>query len=306
MGIMGRPWSAALGEISMYLQRFGLARRPFPATPDTTLYYPATSHERALALLQEAVAGDEGLMLLTGPPGIGKTLLGQCLVERLGEEVVSALVINTHLHARHDLLQALLFDLGLPYEDGSEQVLRLRLTDLALTNAAQGKRTLFVIDEAQHLRPEILEEIRLLANLEGNQGRAVQALLLAQPNIETTLRRGDLAVLQQRLAVHPQIEPMSLEEAVDYLIHQVRGAGGRPEHLFEETALEMLARGAGGVPRLLNQVGHQAMLFADAAELEQIDSEAALEALAILGLGQAQEEEAMVGLKLAEDKRQAA
>lgn len=293
----------------MYLQRFGLARRPFPATPDASLYYPATSHEHALAQLQQAVAEDEALMLLTGPPGVGKTLLGHALVERLGENVISAVVVNTHLHARHDLLQALLFDLGLPYEDGSEQLLRLRLTDQALKNAAAGQRTLFIVDEAQHLRPEILEEIRLLANLEAGQGRAVQALLLAQPTITTTLRHADLAVLQQRLAVHPCVEPMSVDEAADFLVHQVRAAGGRPEKIFEDAALETLARGAGGVPRLLNQAAHQALLLADTAELEMIDAEAALEALSMLGLESTEEEaddRSVVGVVAVEERRLAA
>src|SRR5713226_3599609 len=108
----------------MYAKDFGLCRRPFPPTPDRALYYPATSHENALASLLRAVAEDEGFALLTGAPGTGKTLLCHCLLERLGDNAASAFLTNSHFPDRHSLIQAILFDFSLEYE-GSEQVLRL-------------------------------------------------------------------------------------------------------------------------------------------------------------------------------------
>src|SRR5882724_2993151 len=123
----------------MLEKRFGLARRPFPAAPDETLYYPAGGHEAALARLTQAAADEEGLALLTGSPGVGKTLLGFCLNERLGTEVVSAFLTNSHFPDRSGLLQAILFDLGLPYEAPGEETLRLRLTDSLLKTRAEGK-----------------------------------------------------------------------------------------------------------------------------------------------------------------------
>src|SRR5438477_7869741 len=107
----------------MYEKRFGLARRPFPATPDADRYYPATGHEAALATLQRGLADDEGIVLLTGTPGIGKTLLGQVILDRLPESCNSALLTNGHLPDRIALLQAILYDLRLPYTDRGEQVL---------------------------------------------------------------------------------------------------------------------------------------------------------------------------------------
>src|SRR5262245_35440666 len=112
----------------MYQTRFGLRQRPFRPTPDGAHYYPATGHERALRRLLQALADVEGLVLLTGGPGTGKTLLGRCLLERLGPDLNSALLTNSHLHDRAALLQALLYDLSLPYEQRSEQELRLTLT----------------------------------------------------------------------------------------------------------------------------------------------------------------------------------
>jgi type II secretory pathway predicted ATPase ExeA len=264
--------------------RFGLRRRPFPATPDGASYYPATGHERALARLLRAVRDDEGLALLTGEPGTGKTLLCHCLLERLGPDAATAFLTNSHLPTRADLLQALLYDLGLPHEGRTEQELRLRLTDHLLQNFAAGRRTVFVLDEAQHLGADVLEELRLLGNLEAGGGKAVQVILAAQPGILQTLRRPELAAVSQRLAVRVRVAPLGVEEAADYLLHHLRLAGARPEEVFTGEAVELLARASQGVPRVLNQAAHQALLLAHEAAAEIVDVEVALEALTALGL----------------------
>jgi type II secretory pathway predicted ATPase ExeA len=266
----------------MYAKDFGLCRRPFPPTPDRTLYYPATSHETALASLLRAVAEDEGFALLTGAPGTGKTLLCHCLFDRLGENTASAFLTNSHFPDRLSIVQAILFDFALEYE-GSEQVVRLRLTDFLLKNCASGRRAVVVVDEAHHLPPDLLEELRLLGNLEAEHGKAFQVILVGQDGLLETLARPEMASCNQRLAVRARLEPMGIEEGVDYLMHHIRLAGGRPEAVFDETALEILARGSGGVPRLLNQTAHQALSLAHEAEMNRVDAEAALEALAVLG-----------------------
>jgi len=268
----------------MYETRFGLTRRPFPATPDDALYYPATGHEAALATLLRSIDDEEGMALLSGAPGTGKTLLGYCLSERLGPEMVSAFLPNSHLADRSALFQAFLYDLNLPYEEGSEQVLRLRLTDYLLKNCGADQRSILIVDEAQHLSVDLLEELRLLGNLEAGGKKAVQVILLAQPALLQKLADPQLASLHQRLMVRSQVEPLGVEEALDYLLHHLRQAGGSPETIIDEAGLEVLARGTRGVPRLLNQAGHQALLLAHAADLSIVDAEAALEALAHLGL----------------------
>jgi MSHA biogenesis protein MshM len=274
------------GRLIMYETRFGLRRRPFRATPDTAFYYPATGHERALAQLQQAIADDEGLLLLTAGPGLGKTLLGHCLIERLGTEVTSAFLTNSHLRDCMSLLQAICYDLSLSYEGKSEQELRLSLTDFLLKNCSAGRRTVLLIDEAQYLGVELLEELRLLGNLEAGDTKAFQVLVTAQPGLEQTLRSPGLESFNQRLAVRAQLTPLAMEEAADYLVHHLRGAGGRPEQIITDEALEMLARGSKGVPRLLNQAAHQALSLAVGAEAEMVDAEVALEALAVCSLGE--------------------
>ena len=265
--------------------RYGLRRRPFPTTPDPACYYPADGHERALTQLLQGLADGEGLVLLTAEPGVGKTLLCLCLLERLGAGTASAFLTNSHCRDRAGLLQAILYDLSLPHEGRGEQEMRLALTDHLLQHfAAAQTPVVLVVDEAQHLDGDLLEELRLLSNLEAPGGRALQVVLAAQPALSETLRGPELAALRQRLAVKVEVGPLALEEAVDYLLHHLRAAGGRPEGVFGDEAVEVLARGTGGVPRLLNQVGHKALTLAAQAQAETVDVEAVLEALAALGL----------------------
>jgi type II secretory pathway predicted ATPase ExeA len=283
--------------VTTYATRFGLRRRPFPAGPDASCYYPADGHERALARLLRGLEDGEGVLALVGAPGVGKTLLCHCLLERLGDDAPTALLTNSHFRDRVGLLQAVLFELSLPHEGRTEQEMRLALTDYLLRNyAATGQPLVLVIDEAHHLSPDVLEELRLLGNLEAGGDKALQVVLTGQPALLETLGRPELAALRQRVAVRAALEPMAVQEAADYVLHHLRTAGGRAEEVVAAEALELLARGARGVPRLLNQAAHQALALADEAGAGAVDAEAALEALAALGLeaesaGDAAEEE---------------
>ena len=273
----------------MYATQFGLRQRPFPATPDSAAYYPATSHERALAQLSQGLADGEGVLLLTGEPGTGKTLLCHCLAERQdaagqGEERQTVFLSNCHFPNRAALFQAILFDLSLPYEGRGEQEMRLTLTEHLLKTYAAGQATLLLIDEAHHLSADLLEELRLLGNLEAHAGKALQIVLAGLPALAERLNDADLAALRQRLVVKARLEPLPLHEAADYVVHHLRAAGARPEDVLAPDALELLARSTRGVPRLLNQAAHQAFRLATEAGAGQVDVEAALEALDILGL----------------------
>ena len=284
MGSLRRSLASSRGRLSMYEKRFGLKHRPFPAMPDASLYYPATPHEAALAPLTRAIHDDEGLMVLTGDAGSGKTLLGQILLDRLGDGVTSAFLTNGHYADRAALLQGILFDLGLPFEDGAEQVLRLRLTDFILNNCEAGKRLVVVVDKAHHLSVDLLEELRMLGNLEAGTGKAFQAVCLAQLSIVETLKLPALTAWKQRMAVQAHLGPLGVEEAYDYLLHHLRLAGGKSPQIIDESGLEVLASATLGIPRLLNQAAHQALSLAHNAELDAVDAEAAIEALAVLGL----------------------
>jgi type II secretory pathway predicted ATPase ExeA len=268
----------------MYQSHFGLRQRPFRSTPDLAAYYPAAAHEDALHQLRQAVADDEPIALLTGEPGTGKTLVAALLLDRLGDDPSRVFITNGHLRTSADLFQAILYDLGLPYEGKREQELRLAVTDRLLADFATGRRTIVVIDEAHHLPPELLEELRLLGNLETQSGRAVQTILVAQPPVTETLRRPELRAFTQRLTVRAGLDRLSPAEAADYVRHQLRVAGARPEALIDDEAVALLARGSEGLPRVVNQAGHLALSLTWQAGAGRVDAEGVLEAFGRLGI----------------------
>jgi type II secretory pathway predicted ATPase ExeA len=265
-------------------ESFGMRERPFRPIADPECYYPATGHEAVLAQLLLGIQEDEALLLLTGDPGVGKTILCHCLLDRLGESVASVFLTHSHFGGRSGLLQAILYDLGLPHESRSEQELRLALTGYLLKNYEAGRRTVVIIDEAQNLTLDLLEEIRLFTNLEGKSGKALQALLVGQPALLQMLELRDAAVINQRALVRGRLEPFGAYEAADYLYHQVRQAGGKPDEIFAEEAVDVAVRSAGGNPRLLNRVASLAFTIAHNAGSKVLDVEAVLEALSRLGL----------------------
>jgi type II secretory pathway predicted ATPase ExeA len=275
-------WAA--GNTNMFETRFGLSRRPFPATPDAACYYPATGHERVLSQLRAALEEGQGFAVLTGEPGTGKTLLAQLLLERRNSNMVGGFVHNTHFADRAALLQAILFDFSLPYENANEQGLRLRLTEFLLAICRNGQQAVVVIDEAHHLSEDQLEELRLLANLETGEVKALSVILVGQLNLMETLKLPKLEAFRQRLVTRLLLAPLGVDEAADYLLHHLRRAGARPESLISDEALEILARHTRGVPRLLNQAARQALILANDAEAAYVDVEAALEALTALGI----------------------
>jgi general secretion pathway protein A len=273
----------------MYETRFGLRERPFRPGPSVERYYPSTTHERALNELLQAIQNDEGLALLTGDPGTGKTVVCLCLLERICKEHVTAFITHCPQPKRMDLLQAVLYDLSLPYQGQTEEELRLALLDFAIKNYQAGKRTVLIFDEAQHLSPELLEELRLLTNLDGSRGKAIQIVLAADVSILQRLERPEMALFNQRLGVRARLEPLGIHESADYLAHSLRAAASSNRSIISDEAIDILARGARGIPRLLNRATDRALELAGAADADQVDVEAAMEALALLGLGEDEE-----------------
>ncbi len=266
--------------------RLEALKRAFRPIPNSDAYYPATSHEQALACASAALADDEGMALIVGGPGLGKTLLGHCFLDRLGDNVASAFLLTAHFREPAALLQALLYDFALPYEGRAEEEMRLALTDHLLQNYEAGRRGVLIVDEAHLLAPSVLEELRILGNLEGKRGKAVQIVLLSLPAILDTLQSPELESLQQRLAARAELRPLDLHEATDFLMHQGRRVCSRPEEVLTEEALQIVAQSCQGIPRILNRAMFKALSLAQAAGADVLDAEAVLEAIATLGLVQ--------------------
>lgn len=270
---------------------YGMERPPFRPAVDAAAYFAAPSHEAALAALAAAFARREPAVLIDGPAGVGKSLVARKWLDDLLPDVPRALLPNAHAERPADLLQAILFDLGKPYQGLSEQELRLAVTGHLLDAAAGGFPTVIVIDEAQHLSLAALEELRLLGNLETRQGAAAFAVLVAQPTLREALSRASHALFADRVAVRSAIEALSEEESANYLSHQVQAAGGDPAKVLEDDSIALLASSCGGVPRVLNRAAGLAFELAAEAGADVIDVEAALESLNRLGIAPPDEDE---------------
>jgi len=262
--------------------QFGLKFRPFATGPDPAGYFPAPDHEDTLAALTLALRENEPYVALVGEPGLGKTLLAHLAVKQLGDNGSVAFVTNCLFERRADLFQAILHDFAQPFAGLSEQELRLALTDYVLQHHLEGRRTLVVLDEAHLLTTGLLEEVRLLGNLETPAGRAVQVVLVGQPELMESLHRPELAVLSHRLSVRLCVMPFGLRDSAEYIAFQVSRAGGDPAAVMTDEAMEVLARGCRGVPRLLNQAAAATIALAAKAEQDTADAETATEALAAL------------------------
>ncbi|MEY4613430.1 MAG: hypothetical protein RL179_1403 [Planctomycetota bacterium] len=255
--------------------------RFFPSTPNPSCYYPSTVHEVALAGLVKALEYGEPFALLIGQPGLGKTLLAQVLLERLENPKAVAFLPHARFENSQGLLQGILFDLGLRSEKHTAQELRMDLTEKLYQSYAENGPALIIQDEAHLLQPELLEEYRLIGNLETGSGRAAQVVLLAQPDILETLRKPYFESFKQRLSICPSLEPLGKYEAADYLIHHSRIRRDMPGY-FTESALEKLVSFSCGIPRILNQVGeisHQQVVQAGQLKMDLEHVQAAIELL---------------------------
>jgi type II secretory pathway predicted ATPase ExeA len=270
---------------------FGMDRPAFRPAVEPAAYFPAPSHEAALAALAAAFARREAAVLIDGAPGVGKSIVSRKWLDDLLPDVPRVLLPNARAERPADLLQAILFDLNKPYEGLTEQELRLALTGHLLDAAAGGFPTVLVIDEAQHLSLAALEELRLLGNLESQTGAVCFAVLVAQPTLRDQLRRSAHALFADRVAVRCAVEALAPDESAAYLWHRVRAAGGDPAKVFDDGAVSLLASACAGVPRILNRAAGLAFELGAEAGAELIDVEAALEALARLGIAPPNEED---------------
>ncbi len=271
----------------MYEKHFGLRHRPFSITPDPRYLYLSERHREALAHLLYGVGEGGGFVLLTGEVGTGKTTLCRTLLEQLPADVDLALILNPRLDAV-ELVAAICDELEVAYPAGSTSLKMLVavLNDFLLQNHAAGRRTVLVIDEAQNLAPEVLEQVRLLTNLETAEIKLLEIVLIGQPELRRLLARDDLRQLAQRITARYHLEPLSREETTAYVRHRLQVAGvERP--LFSSGALRALYRLSGGVPRLLNIICDRALLGAYVEERSRVDGKilgtAAREVLAAEG-----------------------
>ncbi len=255
----------------MYQEFFGISDKPFQITPDPRFLYLTQRHRDGLAHLLYGADEAGGFILLTGEVGTGKTMLCRSVLEQLPEHVNVALILNPRQSSR-ELLASICDELNIPYRKSTNSLKYLvdRLNLYLLKKHAQGKRTVLVIDEAQNLSSEVLEQIRLLTNLEVSTQKLLQIILIGQPELQAILARPELRQLNQRITARFHLTPLSAEETASYIRHRLQIVGFKGE-LFTKGAMNMVHRLSGGVPRLINNVCERAMMGAYGENVHRID-----------------------------------
>ncbi|MCL1113306.1 MULTISPECIES: ExeA family protein [Shewanella] len=243
----------------MYKAFYGLNDNPFSIAPNPHYMFLSDRHREALAHLTYGLGETGGFVLLTGEVGTGKTTVSRCLLEQIPDNTDTAFILNPSL-TELELLATLCDELEIAY--GDNPTLK-QLTDLIsmylLNNHKNGRNTVLIIDEAQHLRSEVLEQLRLLTNLETNTKKLLQVILIGQPELQQLLKRQDLRQLAQRITARYHLLPLNKEEIALYVQHRLQVAG-RHEPLFTRKAIAALHKHSGGIPRLTNLLCERALM----------------------------------------------
>ena len=254
----------------MYKSFFNLARNPFALTPDPVCFVPTERHDEALAALYHGVRQHKGFIVLTGEVGTGKTLLLRCLLGLLKEskDVAYAYLFNGRLTPT-EFLQYILADFGLPAAGKSKYELLLDLGRFLTARGQMNMTTVLIVDEAHHLSADILEEVRLLSNLETTDDKLLQIILVGQPELDEKLDSVGLRQLKQRIAVRTQLGPLNAEEAKRYISRRLQIAGRDPlsTPLFPEETVATVHCFSRGLPRLINTICENSLIAAYAKRL---------------------------------------
>ena len=265
-------------DYPMYEEYYGFAEKPFSLTPDPKYLFKSSSHANAFELLQYAIRRREGFVVITGDIGTGKTTLCRALLKQLDRKTFTALVLNPFL-SEEDLLRIILQDFGVVSRDEirrgrlariTKQDLIDTLNEFLLSLQPLRAGALLIIDEAQNLPLQVLEQIRILSNLETDKEKLLQIVLVGQPNLKHLLKKPELRQLDQRVSIRYELKPLSREETGAYVMHRLTIAGGGAAVTFAPRALDRVYRYTRGIPRLINLVCDRALLGGFSERLTRI------------------------------------
>ena len=267
----------------MYLQHFGLIRAPFEMTPDPAFLYLGEAHQEGLATLVYGVRARKGFVMLTGEVGTGKTTLLHALLSQLDPNTQAAFVFNPRLEAL-DFFRLLFDEFDIETKCSTKAEYLIALNKFLIERLERDHPTLLIVDEAQNLSSDMLEEIRLLSNLETPTSKLIQIMLVGQPELEEKLARQELRQLRQRIVLRFRLRPFAMDETDHYVQERLRLAGYTGKGLFKRGAIARLHALTGGVPRLINVVCDGALLLGYGRGLAMIDAASIDEVANDLGL----------------------
>jgi general secretion pathway protein A len=250
----------------MYNAYFGLAESPFSLSPDPAFFYRSEQHEEALANLIYGVQSRKGFIVLTGEVGTGKTTMLECLRDFLDSQYMEfAFIFNSRITSEQ-FFEMIAYDLDLRCERTSKTEVLFALNSMLLNQADQGRTVVLIVDEAHNLEWEVLEEIRLLGNLENRRGKLIQVILAGQPELDRKLEAPNLRQLKQRIVLRCNLAPFSPEDTAQYIFTRMEKAGMPDQTVFPPQLLSEIHVRAQGIPRLINAICDNLLLTCFAVE----------------------------------------
>jgi general secretion pathway protein A len=256
----------------VYEAFYGFREKPFSIIPDPGFLYFSPKHSMALDLLEYGLMNQAGFNIITGEIGTGKTTLIRYMLSQMGRDVTAGLISNTH-RSFGELLQWILFAFKLDWRGKEKVEMFQAFVDFLIRQYSQNKRTVLIIDEAQNMLPDTLEELRMLSNVNADKDQILQVVLVGQAGLRDILRRSDMEQFAQRIAVDYHLEPLSREETHPYIRHRIKVAGGNDPLLFDDAACDTVYQHSRGVPRLINLLCDTALVYGFAEQKPKIDAE---------------------------------
>lgn len=266
----------------MYCDYFGFSEKPFTITPNPHFVFLSSIHREAFARLLYGVDSHAGFISLTGEVGTGKTTMLRTLLTQLDpEKYTSALIFNPCMSGEQ-LLAGICREYGVETDEKSRSGYLDALNRFLIEQNRGGRTVVLVIDEAQNLEPDVLEQVRMISNLETERDKLIQIILAGQPELTTILRRHDLRQLNQRITVRCRLTPMKLDDTVQYINHRLKIAGSRIPDIFSPAAIKRIYRFSAGIPRLINVACEQALVMAWTRDIRSVSPSLATEVIAEL------------------------
>ena len=256
----------------MYQKFYGLTRNPFEVSPDPFFFYPLPCHTEALSILNYGVLRRKGIMVVTGEVGTGKTLLVRCLLDGLSRNQIAFAFVYNPMLSVLEFLSHVLTDLRVPSSAISKSEMLSRLNNFLVARAQRGQITALVVDEAQLLSWELLEEIRLLTNLETSEYKLLQIVVAGQPELDGKLDSHELRQLKQRIGLRCSLEPLKLKELSGYIYRRLElaGANSQGNAIFSDEAIDSIYLLSRGIPRLVNIICDNSMISGYGTQTKQI------------------------------------